>query len=231
MKLKVCAMVYIMIYDFHAHTVLSDGILSPIELIRYAVVNGYAAIGVTDHAGPGSMGRIIAEVSRDCALANKYWNIEAVPGIELTHLPALAIHDVAREAKQLGALIVVAHGETVTEPVEKGTNMAALGSKYVDILAHPGKLTAEEAELAVRNGVFIELSGRHGHNVTNADVAAVALKAGAGLLINSDAHSDEDLLTPDLLKRIVKAAGLTEVQARQVLVENPQALLKKIRLR
>jgi len=224
-------MVYVMIYDFHAHTVLSDGILSPIELIRYAVVNGYAVIGVTDHAGPGSMGRIIAEVSRDCELANKHWNIKAIPGIELTHLPAAAIDEVAREAKRLGALIVVAHGETVTEPVEKGTNLAALGSKYVDILAHPGKLTAEEAKLAVRNNVFIELSGRRGHDVTNADVAAAALKAGARLLVNSDAHSDEDLLTLDLLKKIVRDAGLTEAQAEQVLVENPQALLRKIGLK
>lgn len=230
MKSKVCAMVYVMIYDFHAHTVLSDGILSPIELIRYAVVNAHAAIGVTDHAGPGSMGRIIAEVSRDCELANRHWNIRAIPGIELTHLPAASIDGVAREAKRLGALIVVAHGETVTEPVEKGTNLAALGSKYVDILAHPGRLTAEEAALAAKNGVFIELSGRRGHNVTNADVAATALKAGARLLVNSDAHSDEDLLTPDLLKKIAGDAGLTEAQAEQVLVENPRALLKKLGL-
>jgi putative hydrolase len=224
-------MVYVMIYDFHAHTFLSDGILSPIELIRYAVVNGYAAVGVTDHAGPGSMARIIAEVSRDCELANKHWNITAIPGIELTHLPAVAVDEVACEAKRLGALIVVAHGETVTEPVEKGTNRAALCSKYVDILAHPGRLTAEEAALAARAGVFIELSGRRGHNVTNADVAAVALEAGAKLLINSDAHSDEDLLNPDLLEKIVRDAGLTEMQAKQVLVENPKALLEKIGLK
>ncbi|MCX8125889.1 MAG: histidinol phosphate phosphatase domain-containing protein [Dehalococcoidia bacterium] len=221
-------MVYAMIFDFHAHTVLSDGILSPIELIRYAVVNDYAVIGVTDHAGPGSMGRIIAEVSRDCGLANKYWAIKAVPGIELTHLPPAAIDDVAREAKERGAKIVVVHGETLTEPVQKGTNTAALSSEYVDILAHPGRLTAEEALLAVRNNVFIELSGRRGHDAANAAVAAVALGAGARLLINSDAHSDEDLLTSGVLKKIVAEAGLTEWQAKQVLVENPQALLKKI---
>ena len=220
-----------MIYDFHAHTVLSDGILSPIELIRYAVVNGCGAIGITDHAGPGSMGRIIAEVSRDCELARKHWKIDAIPGIELTHLPASSIDEVAGEAKRMGAWLVVAHGETVTEPVEKGTNLAALGSRYVDILAHPGKLTAEEAALAAKTGVFVELSGRRGHNATNADVARVAIKAGARLLINSDAHSDEDFLTPGLLKRITGEAGLTEAQAKQVLVDNPVSLLKKLGLR
>lgn len=228
MKFKVCAMVYVMIYDFHAHTVLSDGILSPIELIRYAVVNGYAVIGITDHAGPGSMARIIAEVSRDCELAARYWRIKAIPGIELTHLPAAAIDETAREARRLGALVVVVHGETVTEPVEKGTNLAALGSRFVDILAHPGRLTAEEAALAVRNNIFIELSGRRGHNTTNAEVAAVALEAGAKLLINSDAHSDEDLLTGSLIGRVMKEAGLPESRAEQVLLENPRELLKKI---
>jgi len=41
-------------YDFHTHTFLSDGVLSPIELIRRALVRGYKAIGVTDHVGIGT---------------------------------------------------------------------------------------------------------------------------------------------------------------------------------
>ncbi|HLE81453.1 MAG TPA: PHP domain-containing protein, partial [Dehalococcoidia bacterium] len=32
-------------YDFHTHTFLSDGVLSPIELIRRAHVKGYRVIG------------------------------------------------------------------------------------------------------------------------------------------------------------------------------------------
>jgi predicted metal-dependent phosphoesterase TrpH len=42
-------------YDFHTHTFLSDGVLSPIELIRRALVRGYKAIGVTDHVGVGNL--------------------------------------------------------------------------------------------------------------------------------------------------------------------------------
>ena len=37
------------VYDFHTHTFLSDGVLSPMELIRRAHDKGYAAIAITDH--------------------------------------------------------------------------------------------------------------------------------------------------------------------------------------
>ncbi len=153
-----------MIYDFHTHTSLSDGELSPIELIRYALVNNHHAIALTDHAATtGELSRIIQETSEVCALARSHWNILAIPGIELTHIPAHAIIETAKKAKELGAWIVVVHGETIAEPVEKGTNLAALHSPHVDILAHPGLLSLEEARLAVTNGIFLEISARKGH--------------------------------------------------------------------
>src|SRR4030066_1215339 len=104
------------LYDFHTHTFNSDGILSPIELIRRAFVKGYSAIAITDHVALGSLGRVIKEISDDCALARSYWDILAIPGIELTHVPPQAIAKTARRAKELGAGIVVVHGETLTEP-------------------------------------------------------------------------------------------------------------------
>ncbi|MFC1861035.1 histidinol phosphate phosphatase domain-containing protein, partial [Chloroflexota bacterium] len=126
-----------MVYDFHTHTTLSDGVLSPIELIRRASVNNHSAIALSDHAATGTMKRIIEEITEVCTLARSYWNIIAIPGIELTHLPAQAIAEAAKRAKGLGAWLVIVHGETITEPVEKGTNLAALHSPDVDILAHP----------------------------------------------------------------------------------------------
>ena len=156
-----------MLYDFHTHTFHSDGALSPIELIRRAFVKGYSAIAITDHLALGSLGRVINETSDDCALARAHWNILAIPGVELTHLPPQAISDVAQKAKEMGARLVIVHGETPTEPVEQGTNLAAVQSPYVDILAHPGLITTEEAALAAQNNVFIELTSRTGHSATN----------------------------------------------------------------
>jgi putative hydrolase len=217
-----------MICDFHTHTSLSDGVLSPMELIRRAVVNNYQAVALTDHASLGELSRVIKEVAEVCALARSHWNILALPGIELTHVPPQAITEVGKMAKELGARLVVVHGETITEPVEKGTNLAALRSPYVDILAHPGLLSLEEAQLAAANGIFLEISARQGHCLTNGHVASLAQQAGAGLLLNSDAHTERDLLTVPLANAIVKGAGLDDTACHQILSLNPQTLIRNL---
>ena len=217
-----------MVYDFHSHSSLSDGALSPMELIRRAQVRDHKAIAVTDHAGVGYLERIIKEVAEDCALARAHWGILAIPGIELTHLPAHAIADAARRAKELGAWLVVVHGESIIEPVEKGTNAAALQCPYVDILAHPGLITAEEARLAATTGVFIELSARKGHSLANGHIFQTARLTGAKLLLNSDAHDETDLLSPHLAHQIAQGAGLSEEDINEILAVNPQALLRRL---
>jgi len=217
------------LYDFHTHTFNSDGVLSPIELIRRAVVQGYSAIAITDHIAVGSLARVIKEISEDCALARAYWDILAVPGVEITHVPPQAISETAKRAKELGAFIVVVHGETPVEPVEKGTNLAAVQSAYVDILAHPGLLTDEEASLAARNDVFLELTSRKGHSATNPHVAAVSRKAKANLIISSDAHHERDLLTPDSVQAILGQSKLNQQQRHQIIDRNPQLLIEKIK--
>ena len=219
-----------MVYDFHTHTSLSDGELSPMESIKRALVNNYHAIALTDHSSTGDLSRIIQEITEVCDLARAHWNILAIPGIELTHVPPQAIAETAKKAKQLGARIVVVHGETITEPVEKGTNLAALHSPHVDILAHPGLLSLEEAKLAATNSIFLEISARKGHCLTNGHIASLAQQVGAKLLLNSDAHNEQDLLTPSLTNKIARGTGLNNTARHQVLVTNPQVLIKKLPL-
>jgi len=214
--------------DFHTHTFHSDGILSPIELIRRAFVKGYSAIGITDHVAIGSLGRVIKETSDDCALARTYWDILAIPGVEITHVPPQAISEVAKKAKEMGAWLVVVHGETSAEPVAKGTNLAAVQSPDVDILAHPGLITAEEASLAAQNNVFIELTARRGHSTANAHVALISQKAKAKLLVSSDAHSENDLLTPNSVESILRQANINPRQHTQILHRNPKLLIEKV---
>ncbi|MDD5094665.1 MAG: histidinol phosphate phosphatase domain-containing protein [Dehalococcoidia bacterium] len=217
-----------MIYDFHTHTTLSDGVLSPMELIHRAFRNGYRVIGITDHCGIGQMERFIAEITRECVLAEKHWDIRAIPGVELTHLPPGAIADAAKEAKRIGARVVVVHGETIVEDVPKGTNLAAVQSLDVDILAHPGLITSEEATLAKKNGIFLEISARKGHSLTNGHVVRMAQLTGPKLLLDSDAHDEGDLLSMRLTPLIVRGAGLTENEISEVLLTNPQSLLSKV---
>jgi histidinol phosphatase-like PHP family hydrolase len=217
-----------MLFDFHTHTFLSDGVLLPIELIRRAVAGGYNAIGVTDHASYSTMGYVIDAVVADCRLAEKYWDIRAIPGVEITHVPPEVIPAMAKEARWRGAQLIVCHGETPVEPVPPGTVLAALQCSDIDVLAHPGPITVELASLAASRGIFLELSARRGHSLANGSVAAAARQAGALCLVNSDTHEPGDLLTEDFARRVAAGAGLSPEEMEAVLVTNPQRLLEKI---
>lgn len=220
-----------MVYDFHTHSFLSDGELSPVELIRRAVVNGYLAIAVTDHAGPGNLKRVLEEVTKECRLASEYWGITAIPGVELTHVPAGSITILAGDARKLGAKLIVIHGETLVEPVEPGTNLAAVTCPEVDILAHPGLLSEQEARLAAQNGIFIEITARGGHNVSNGHVVKLGREAGVDFIIDSDTHAPGDLLTESWAKMVALGAGLTEMEVETALKRNPIKLLERVKLR
>ena len=215
-------------YDFHTHTFLSDGVLAPIELVRRAHVIGYRVIAVTDHVGPGNLEPILRVLIKDCEAASRRWDILAMPGVEITHCPKEDIDALAREAKSLGAKVVNVHGETVVEPVEPGTNRAAVSSKHVDILAHPGLIVPEEAAIAARNGVFLEVSARKGHGFANGHVVRTAREAGAQTVLDSDAHAPEDLMTREFALKVARGAGLDDDEAHYLLDASPREVLRRV---
>ncbi|MDL2259781.1 histidinol phosphate phosphatase domain-containing protein [Deltaproteobacteria bacterium OttesenSCG-928-K17] len=197
------------VIDFHTHCLLSDGVLCPAEHARRVEVSGYAVVGLADHADPGTMPGIIAAGRASALALNGHMEVRLLPGVELTHVPPSLIADEVKRARDLGATHVVVHGESVVEPVAPGTNLAAIKAG-ADILAHPGLLTDGEAALAAEKGVYLELSGRGGHNITNGLIAVLAKKHGAGILVNSDAHAPGDWLTPLRQKQVALGAGLSE---------------------
>jgi len=216
------------LYDFHTHTFLSDGVLGPIELVRRAQVIGYRGMAITDHVGPGNLEYVVRTLAIDCKAATSRWDILVLPGVEITHVPKEDIDMLAREAKAMGARVVNVHGETIVEPVEPGTNLAAVSSTHVDILAHPGLVTPEVASIAADNGVFLEVSGRKGHSYANGHVVRVAREAGARMVLDSDAHAPEDLLTDDFALNVAIGAGLSEADARALLSDGPRQVLDRI---
>jgi putative hydrolase len=113
--------------------------------------------------------------------------------------------------------------------VEEGTNLAAVKSRFVDMLAHPGNITLEEAALAAKNGIFLEITSRKGHSITNTHVAKTAGKAKALMLLNSDTHDEDDLLTDSSANEILLQAGISKLKFRHILRLNPLKLLQKIR--
>ena len=218
-------------YDFHTHTFLSDGVLSPIELIRRAIVVGYQTMAITDHVGPGNLEYVLSTLKKDCEMAEKRWDIKVFTGVEITHTPIEDIDLLAKDARALGAQVVNVHGETIMEPVVSGTNLAAVSSQYVDILAHPGLITLDEASLAAENGVFLEISGRKGHGLANGHVANIARKTGATLILDSDAHEPDDLMTQEYAEKVAVGSGLNEKEKETILNQSPLTLIHRVNSR
>lgn len=198
--------------DLHTHSIFSDGELIPYELIRRAEEKGYRYIAITDHLDFSNMDFVIPRIVRVVEKINKEnRKIKAIAGCELTHIHPSSYIEALKEARKLGAKIVVAHGETPVEPVYKGTNKAAIEAG-VDILAHPGMITEEEALLAAKKGVFLEITARGGHNITNGHVAKCALAVGAQLIVNTDAHAPKDLIDKDFAMVVACGSGIEKQQ-------------------
>ena len=194
--------------DLHTHTFFSDGELVPSELVRRAVLKGYKVLGISDHADSSNMEFLISAMLKLRQKVRHYGHITIVPGVELTHVPKGAIGELTREARRMGALFVVVHGETIVEPVEDGTNRAALEAG-VDILAHPGLITEEDVLIAKEKNVLLEITAKRGHSLTNGHVARLAGKIGARLIYSTDAHAPSDLLPEEMARKVVVGAGLS----------------------
>ena len=212
--------------DLHTHSLFSDGVLVPSELIRRFEAFGYQAVAITDHVDSSMIDSVVPRIVKVARDLNEVQSVKVIPGVEITHVPPPLIGDMVRRARKLGAALVVLHGETLVEPVAPGTNRAGLEAG-IDILAHPGLITAEEGSLAANKGIFLEITGRPGHAFSNGHVAKVAEKTGAKLVLDSDSHAPRDILTLEMARKVVAGAGLSE-GSLEVLLGNSRLLLKKI---
>jgi histidinol phosphatase-like PHP family hydrolase len=211
--------------DLHTHSLFSDGELTPAELVRRFEVAGYRALAITDHGDQSNIDLIIPRLVAFCEEINRLEGIRVIPGIELTHIRPEAIPALVSRSRELGARLVVVHGETIVEPVAPGTNRMAIESS-VDILAHPGLITEEEVLLAKEHSVYLELTSRKGHSLTNGHVAKLAHRIEAPLVLNSDAHAPGDIWPVTRLHEIVVAAGLTGDDYR-TMMKNAESIAKR----
>jgi putative hydrolase len=202
-------------YDLHTHSLLGDGVLLPSEVAARYCAAGYKVIAITDHVDYSNIGIVADAILRFTQHWPKDAKIKVLPGVELTHLPLSQFKPLAQYARKKGLKIIIGHGETITEPVVKGTNRAALEAD-IDILAHPGLITKEDVEYAKKRGIFLELTTRRGHRDTNPHVAELALKAGAKLILNNDSHTPEDIILPQELQNFGLKAGLSEADITDI---------------
>ena len=214
--------------DLHTHTFLSDGVLVPAELAQRAAVAGYRVLGITDHVDPGTLQWTLETTLRSCVTLRDYIDLHIVPGVEITHVPPDLIGKTARDARGLGAQLIVVHGESLAEPVAEGTNRAAVEAD-IDLLAHPGLIERETLLRAAERGIYLEISARAGHSLGNGRLVSLARAVGAVefLVVSSDAHVPGDLLTRQRRRSVCLGAGLTQAETNEV-ERNAEDFWKKV---
>ena len=89
-------------------------------------------------------------------------------------------------------------------------------------------MTEEEAGLAVKNDVYVEITSRVGHSLTNGRVVEIGRKAGVKFLINSDSHSYPDLYRENFQKEVALGSGLSSEEYDRIINYNQKEFLKKI---
>jgi len=212
--------------DLHMHSLFSDGELLPAEIARRLEAMGYSCIAITDHVDSSNLDFVVPRLAAAAGDLNKSQAVKVLPGAEITHVPPKQIGSMIAKARELGARIVIVHGETIVEPVAEGTNREAILSG-ADILAHPGLISLEDCRLAAERGVYLEISARRGHSLTNGHIAGLARDCGAKLVLNSDAHSPNDFMTRRFAGMIAQGAGLGE-HAFEEMLGNSRELVDKV---
>lgn len=212
--------------DLHIHSIFSDGDLIPSEIARRAKFLGHEAIAITDHVDHSNI-YCVENIIRVVDDIEENWEIKVIPGVEITHVPPEVIEKLANKARNLGAEIILVHGESLVEPVAKGTNHAAVECPEVDILAHPGLISYEDAEIAKENDVALEITSRAGHCLSNGHVAKIAVELDIPVVVNSDAHSPEDLIDYNFAYKLAIGSGLPKKIAKKALDKYPKRIINR----
>ena len=212
--------------DLHTHSLLSDGVLLPSELVRRAEVKGYKIIAITDHVDFSNIDFVIPRIVKTCRILNRYWKIKAIPGVEITHVPPQSIKGLIKFARREDAKIIIGHGETISEPVLPGTNRAFIKAG-ADILAHPGNISVEDIKLAKSKKVLLEITTRKNHSKTNRRLVKLALKHKAPLVLNTDAHAPEDLIDNNKRKRFLASLGVRSDDINKIIKNSYKRAISK----
>ncbi len=222
-------------YELHSHTDFSDGKSSIEEMINMAREMN-SAIAITDHfigdeffinkiLHP-NMSSLDSFLNRRKKFREKFKiSDDVIFGIEITRINPKRIPEIAKAAKKLDFIVLV-HGETSSDKVPAGTNTAALNCEYVDVLAHPGHLSEEEALKAKENKIFIEITARKMHKSENPEIAKICKKFNLEMVIDTDAHSAGELIDYRSAKKTGSDAGLSEDEVWKT-NENAKEIFKK----
>jgi DNA polymerase (family 10) len=199
--------------DLHMHTTETDGKDDLETMIRAARDAGLDYIAITDHSQALAMAngldetRALAHAARIRELGQRIDGIEVLAGIECDILPDGRLDLAADCLAALDLVIASVHSAQRQEEAEMTDRLLrAIEHPWVDIVAHPtGRLLLRRepsklnldtvARAAAARGVALEINSLPDRLDLSDVNARLACERGVKLVISSDAHSRQALLT------------------------------------
>lgn len=215
-------------FDFHVHTLYSDGTRTPAGMVEAAEARGLEAVAITDHGPELSVGispAKIAPMLADVEAAKGDAEIPVLAGMEANIIDPSGAMDLDDQlVERLDILVAGVHriSSSVHEPrelarvyLETATNAMRRGQ--MDVFAHPfqfhGDLSShlspddidEFARAAAESGAAIELNTKY--HVPDLQVLSACMKEGVKFSMGTDAHTPPEVGDVGWQVAMLKRAG------------------------
>jgi DNA polymerase (family 10) len=230
--------------DLHCHTVASDGRNTIEEMALAARERGYEYVAITDHSASHGFGddvppdELRRQIERVREVDAAIEGIRVLAGSEVNILPDGSLDyedDLLAELDWVIASVHTAFGMSEQAMTER--LIAAVEHPLVDAIGHPtGRLIERREpyaldvqaliEAAIKSGTMLEINANPDRRDLNDVHARAAARAGARILIDSDAHWIERF---DVMRWGIATARRAWLSAEDVANTRPWAEFSKLR--
>jgi DNA polymerase (family X) len=232
--------------DLHLHTVASDGRNTISEMGRAARDRGYEYLAITDHSASHGFGNdvspaeLVRQIERVREANAAIEGIELLAGSEVNILPDGSLDYEDDLLAQLDWVVASVHTSFgMAEQAMTERMIAAIEHSLVNAIGHPtGRLIDRREPYAVdleavfaaaaRTGTLLEINANPDRRDLCDVNARAAVRAGVGIVINSDAHRTATLANMRWGIATARRAWLTK---EDVLNTQPWELVRGHRLK
>ena len=214
-------------FDFHVHTMYSDGVGTAAAMVEAAEARGLEAVAITDHGPELSVGtprEKLTPMLQDIRLAKEDAGIPVLAGIEANVVDEGGTIDVDEDfIGKLDILMIGIHRlggardsvELARDYLERSIH--AIERHKIDVLAHPfyfhsdlaPHLLPEDlknfARLAAERGAAMEVNMKY--RVPNNEFLRLCLREGVKLSIGTDAHTTGEVGRVDWALGVLRHIG------------------------
>jgi DNA polymerase (family 10) len=232
--------------DLHCHTVASDGRNTIEEMALAARERGYEYIAITDHSASHGFGDDVSpdqlreQIEHVRQVDASMQGIRVLAGSEVNILPDGSLDYEDELLAELDWVIASVHTAFgMSEQAMTERMIAAVEHPLVDAIGHPTGRLIERREpyaldvpavidAAVRTGTMLEINANPDRRDLNDVHARAAARAGARILIDSDAHWIERF---DVMRWGIATARRAWLSAEDVANTRPWEQFAKLRKR